>query len=243
VRQGGNDFTFHGDSVLIDFLVGGLAQSDGVLKALGCKLVLFMFSEPEPHPIKEMKPHVINESVLLRLVIGPKENRSGKDALETLHDSTVTTAVIGQSEKVQQLSCAGEVHNASLLLHGKGGNPDRDEVILTKGQAESGMAGDIKKEFPVAPGVGELVFGWAAKWDATKNEGPSVVSESLPTVFSLFADQADGLELLEPKLRKADRRECGLKRSERHITRSDVVWTQPFTPPLCGVPKLCQKSM
>ncbi len=110
-----------------------------------------------------------------------------------------------------------------LFNHAEPRLPNRDEAILTKGEAESRMSGYIEKELTVASGVGELILRWATKWNPTENEGASVVGESLPAVVSLFADEADGLELLEPELRKANGRQCGLKRSERHVTRSDVV--------------------
>jgi hypothetical protein len=139
--------------VLIDFLVEGFAQSDGVLKAFGGKLLLFVIAEPEAYPIKEMKPHVINESVLIRLTFGPEENRCNEDALEALHDSPVMTAVFGEPEEVEHLGSTLKPDGPALLLHSERRDPNRDETILTKGQAEAMESGYIKKEFPVVPGT------------------------------------------------------------------------------------------
>ena len=166
MSQGSNDFTLYRNSVFIDFLVEGLAQSNGVLKAFDCKLLLPVIAEPEPYPIKEVKPHRVNQSVLVRLIIGPEENRGSEHALKALHDSPVMTTVLGETEEIQHLSCTVEVNDTTPLLHGKGGDPDGDETILTKGQAKSRMTRDIEEELAVAAGVVELIVRRSAKWNA-----------------------------------------------------------------------------
>ena len=109
---------------------------------------------------------------------------------------------------------------STLLSNSESRDPNGNEAILTKGQAESRMTHDIEAEFAVASDVRELILQWTAKWNAREDEGASVVGKSLSAVFSLFADEADGLELFEPKSGETDRGPCGIQRKKGGIPES-----------------------
>jgi hypothetical protein len=68
------------------------------------------------------------------------------------------------------------------------------------------MPGDVEEEFPVSSGVGELALRRTAKWNAAENERSSVEGEFLLAVVSFFADEVDGLQLLELELCEAEGR-------------------------------------
>ena len=63
------------------------------------------------------------------------------------------------------------------------------------------MGRNFQEEIAVAPGVYELVVGWPAQREAAQYEGPGIVADLLPAMFSLVPDE---LKLLETPLRDAD---------------------------------------
>lgn len=72
------------------------------------------------------------------------------------------------------------------------------------------MTGDFQEEISIASVVDESILWRAAKGDATKNEGPGMVSEFLLPVVSLFSNKGDRLKMAEPELRNAKGRKHGL---------------------------------
>ena len=76
------------------------------------------------------------------------------------------------------------------------------------------MTGNVEKEFTIASGEGELIFWWAAEWNATEHERASIEGKLLLAVFSFLADETNGLELFEPALGDTDGRQGGLNGGE-----------------------------
>ena len=103
------------------------------------------------------------------------------------------------------------------------------------------MPSDVEEEFPVSSGVGELVLGRTAKWNAAQNEGAGAAGEFLLAAFSFFADKVDGLQSFEPKLRDTQRWQCGSERREGHVCVSGEPRTPPFDYPFQCVLKMFQK--
>src|SRR6267143_5386083 len=116
-----------------------------------------MMVKPESQVIEEMETHPINKTVSPWLIFGSEENGRGKDALEPLHDPAVMAAILGQAEEIKHLGRTVEVDGAAPLLYRQGGNPNGDQAILPKGQAESGVPSDVEEEFTVTACVSELV--------------------------------------------------------------------------------------
>ena len=87
---------------------------------------------------------------------------------------------------------------AASLLYGECGNPDRDQPVLAEWQAIVRMGNDVKEEFAVAAAMNKLKGWWPAKRKSAENERPRVEGEILAAAGTLFADQANRLDLLQP---------------------------------------------
>ncbi len=125
-----------------------------------------------------METRPIDDKTATWLILSTEENCGGEDALKALYESPIMASVLGKAEEIQHSGGAVEVDDATLLLDGERRDPNRDKTILPKGQAKSGMASDVEKEFSIAPAMCQLVLWRAAKWNAAKNKRPSVVASS-----------------------------------------------------------------
>lgn len=181
--------------MLIDFLVEWVAEGDGVFPGIGLRRGLISVVKPKSKAVEKVKTRPVGDAAPGGLIVGAKEDGRSEDSLEALYDASVMTTVFREVEEVQHLGGAGETHCAALLSHGECRYPDGNEPILTKGQTESGMPGNLKEELAVAPSVGELIFGWWAKRKAAEHEGTSVVGEVLLATLPFLADEGYGLEL------------------------------------------------
>jgi hypothetical protein len=160
MREGGNRLAFDRDWMLVNLSVKGLAENDSVFMGRsGCRGQLCIAVEPKLNAIKEVEPGPVRQTISAFLVLGAKEDRCGKNTLETLHNALIVAAVFGETEEIQHLSGAMEPDDSALLLDSECRYPDRNEPILTEGQIELGMRGDLKEELAIAPSVVELIFG------------------------------------------------------------------------------------
>jgi hypothetical protein len=200
VRQGSDDLPLHRDSMYVNFVVERLAEYDSVLCSVIRGRELVMIVEPKLNPIKKVEAGPIGDVVSTRLIVGAEEDGRGKGSLESLNDPPMMATVLGQAEEVKDLGSAEEADDTAFLLDRKCGYPDRNETVLAERKAEAGVTRDIKEELPVASGVSELTFWWAAQWDTAKDEGSGVVSQFLVAALSRLQDEADGFEPLKPEL-------------------------------------------
>ena len=222
MRECGDHLAFDRDSVLVDFPVECLAESDEVFVAVvACGLFGLVVVEPKPHPIEEVKAGSINQAAAVGLVFGPKEDGGGKDTMEALHDAAIMAAVLGKAEEVEHLSGALETNDAALLLNGEGRDPDGNETVLAEGQAEFGMSGDVEKELAVASRMNQLGARRPAERNTAENEGSGMVGKLLLAILPFLADEGDSFELTKPELCDAEGRKSGLKR-QREWTLTSV---------------------
>jgi hypothetical protein len=63
------------------------------------------------------------------------------------------------------------------------------------------MRGDVQQELATMSCVHQLGFGWSPERESAKDEGPGVEGQRLSTIFSLFANKLNGIELFEFTLR------------------------------------------
>ena len=66
------------------------------------------------------------------------------------------------------------------------------------------MGGDCEEESAVAAGMAKLAFRRATKRNATEDERTGAKGEFLLAVFSLFADDLDGIQMLQLALVNSD---------------------------------------
>jgi hypothetical protein len=195
MRESGDDLALSRDAVGVDLLVKRLAEGDRVFCAIVGRGGLMVIVEPKSNPIEEVKTCPVSNVVSTRLIVGAKEDGGCEDPLEALNDAAIMTSVLSKTEEVQHLTGGVEADDPARLLHSECRYPDGNEPILTKGQTESGMPGNLKEELAVAASVGELIFAWWAKRKAAEHEGASVVGEVLLATLPFLADEGYGLEL------------------------------------------------
>jgi hypothetical protein len=163
------------------------------------------------HAIEKVKTRGIQHDGFLALLFRAEKDGGAKDALEALNDPVVVIPVFGQFEKVEHLRGTGKPDQPALLEHREGGNPNRDEAVLAKGQTEPRMPDDVEGELAIASGMHELGYWRPPQRNATKDERASVVGNFLPAISALLTHQADRVELFDFALRKTDSRQYGLK--------------------------------
>jgi hypothetical protein len=169
VREGGYHLAFDRDSVLVDLLVECFAESDQVAGSIvRCQVFGIAPMNPEPHAVEKMKADTIDQPAAVGLIFGAEEDGGCKDAMKALNDPAIVTAVLGEAEEVEHLGGAVEADVSGFLLNSERRHPDRDQSVLTEGQTEFRVTGDIEKESAVAAGMNELSTGRAAKRNAAE---------------------------------------------------------------------------
>jgi hypothetical protein len=121
-----------------------------------------MLVKPKLNQIKKVETSPVGEVVPSRLFIGAEEDGGCKDALESLDNPPIVSAVLRQAEEVKNLGSAVEADDTAFLLDRECGYPDGNETVLAKGKAEAGVTRDIEEESPVASGMSELILGRAS---------------------------------------------------------------------------------
>ena len=160
VGERNHDLPFHWNAVLVDLLVEGFAQRDGIRTISGRSRSGFVvFGEPEMNFIEKVKTRPVYQTVAARLILCSEKDGGSKDALEALHHAPVIAAILGEPEELQYLGSAPETDGAVLLPEGERGYPNRNEAVLTERQTEVGMSENMKEEIPVAALVKELMLG------------------------------------------------------------------------------------
>ena len=144
-----------------------------------------------------MKTGEVDQSVCTGLFIRTEENSRGEDALEAFDDAAVMPAIFRQMKEIEEFRGRPEPDNIGLLAYCQRGNPNWDEAILPVGQSRIRMGDDVKEKFPVPPAMHLMSGGWTPERKPTENEWPRVEGKFLVAMRSLFADEADRVELLD----------------------------------------------
>lgn len=244
MRQRRHNLALDRNTVLVNFAIECLAEDDLIFEVFSGRWPVFLGGvEPKLHAVEELKAGQIDDSCSVRLLFGAEEDCGGEDSLEPLYHAAIVRAVFGQAKELKDLGGTSKA-NGSVPLHDReGGKPDRDQAVLSVGQAESGMGGDFEKEAAVAAGVHKLVAPRPPQRNAAKHEGSSVVAKLLVTGIALLADKLDGLDLLEPSLGDLKCGECGLKVVERQSAAGGARGASCVFCRLGTVPKPFQKCM
>jgi hypothetical protein len=196
VRQRRHHLALDRDAVLVDFSVKGLAEGNHVVEVRRrFKRRFAVRLEPEVEAIKKVESTPIDYTVPLRVIFGAEEDGGAEEALKALHHPAVMIAIGWELEEGQHLGGALKLHDAAFLLQGESGDPNGDEPVLAERQSEVRVAGDLKEEATVASSVNPLPSRWPPKWDPAKDKRSRVVSDFLPILISLLADELNGFQL------------------------------------------------
>jgi hypothetical protein len=173
-----NGMTLDGYPILIDFVVEGFAQCDGVSGAIvGLGSLAVVGSKPKVEAIKKMKTRGIHQRISIGTILGAEEDGRCEDSLKSLNNSPIMTTIGSEAEEIEHLKGSLKVDGAAFLLHGESGYPNGDHAILAKGQAKLGVRRNLEKELSVSSRMGQLTGLWAAERQATEDKRPSVKGE------------------------------------------------------------------
>ena len=140
-----------------------------------------------------MQPTAIPDFRLSHRFAGAEEDGAAEDPTESVGQTAVVRSVLRQSPLVQNLTGTLELDRPALLAHGLGGNPQRDQSILSERQAVVRMADDLEEEAPVPPRMPEGAVNRTADWEPTQDEGAGAEGNLLPPLVPLLPDEADRL--------------------------------------------------
>jgi hypothetical protein len=129
-----NGMTLHRDSMLIDFVVEGFAEGDGVSDAIvGLGSLAVVGSKPKVEAIKKMKTRGINQRIGVGVILGSEEDGRCEDSLKALNHSPIMATVGSEPEEIEHLKGSVKVDGAAFLLDGESGYPNGDQAILAEG--------------------------------------------------------------------------------------------------------------
>lgn len=205
--QGCNDLSFYRYSVLVNLAVKHLTEQDGIAVAVtGAWLSVLGVIEPEFHAVEKVEPGPVDYCSRLGMPLTSKKDRGAEDPLESIDKAAIVRAVFRKAKEIKHLCGRIKTNLAGFLPDGKRGNPNRNKSVLAEGQAEFGMADDLKEEMAVAAGMGSLVSRRSAQWNTTKDERPGVEGKFLSSTVTLLADELNRLQLLQPPLGDTENR-------------------------------------
>lgn len=139
--------------------------------------------------IEEVKTCPVDHNAGIRLFPRSKKDCGTKNALESFNQAPVMESVFRQAEEVEHLGRRIKTNFSRFLADSERGHPDRNQSILAEGQAEFGMADDLKEEMAVAARMQSLVSGRPTQWDTAENERSSMEGKVLYTIVTLLADE------------------------------------------------------
>jgi hypothetical protein len=149
--------TLYGYSMLVDLLVEGFTEGDGVAGAiLGRGTLGMIWGKPKAEAIEKVKTRRIDQPMGIGMILGAEEDGGGEDPLEALNHPPVMATVRSKAEEIEHLSGCVKADDATFLLHGEGGHPNGNQPVLAEGQAVFGMSCDLEKELSIPSGMGQL---------------------------------------------------------------------------------------
>lgn len=205
--QGGNNLAFYRYSVLVNLAIKHLAEQDGIeVAAAGAYLFVLGGVEPEFHAVEEVEPGPVDHCSRFGLLFSSEEDCGTEDPLEAIDKAAIVRTVFRKAEEIKHLSRGVKMNLAGFLPDGKRCDPDRNQAVLTEGQAELRMADNLKEETTVPAGMESLVSRGSAQWNTTEDERPGMEGEFLLAIVTLLADKLNRFELLHPPLRDSEGR-------------------------------------
>src|ERR1035441_1940118 len=111
--------TLHRYAMLVDLIVEGFAEDDGVAGAiLGSGSRSAVRSKPEVNAIKKMKTRRINQRIAIGMILGAKEDVRCEDPLKALDNSSIMTTVGSEAEEIEHLKGGFQVDGAPDAAQG-----------------------------------------------------------------------------------------------------------------------------
>jgi hypothetical protein len=188
--------TLHRYAMLVDLIVEGFAEDDGVSGAtLGSGSLAVVRSKPKVDAIKKMKTRGINQRISIGVILGAEKDGCCEDSLKALNNSPIMTTVGSEAEEIKHLKGSVKVDGAAFLLNGESGYPNGDQAILAEGQAKLGVRRDLQKKLSVPSCMGQLTRLRAAERQAAEDKRPRVEGEFLFALVALLAGELYGIEL------------------------------------------------
>jgi hypothetical protein len=180
--------TFHRYSMLVDLVVEGFAQGDGVDGViLGRRTLGVIWGKPKVEMIKKVETRRINQAIGIGVIMGAEEDRGCEDSLEALNHPSIMAPIGSETKEIEHLEGSIKADDTAFLLHGEGGHPDGDQPVLAERQAELRMSRNLEKEPPVPSGVDHLIGSRTAERRATEDKRPCAESEFLLPRVALLA--------------------------------------------------------
>jgi hypothetical protein len=105
----------------------------------------------------EIEPTALHQAGPDRQRVGAEEDRGSEHALEGGHPAPVFLTSGAHAEAFKHFSCSAEANRLTLLLDRESRQKNGHESILSKGNTELGMTGDLKNETAVAAFVQQPV--------------------------------------------------------------------------------------
>lgn len=206
--------TLHRDAVLVDFIIEGFAEGDGIsVTILGSESLGVVRCKPKVDAIKKMKTRGINQRISIGMILRAEEDGRCEDSLETLNHSPIVATVGSEPEEIEHLEGSVKVDGAAFVLDGESSYPNGNQSILAEGQAKLRVRRDLQKELSVPSRMGQLTGLRAAERQATEYKRPCMEGEFLFALVALLAGELDGIELPKPAFRYRDSRKtranCG----------------------------------
>ena len=182
----------HRDSMLVDLVVEGFAQGNGVARIiLGRRTLGVIWGEPKVEMIKKVKTRRINQAIRIGVIVGAEEDRGCEDSLEALNHSPIMTTIGSKTKEIEHLEGGIKADDTAFLLDRQGGYPYGYQSVLAQGQAKLGMSGNLEKELPIPSGMGQLAGLGAAERQAAEDERACVEGEFLLSGVALLAGKMD----------------------------------------------------
>jgi hypothetical protein len=130
----GDGMTLHRYAMLVDFVVEGFAEGEGVSGAiLGSGSLTVVRSKPKMEAIKKMKTRRINQRISVGVILGAEEDGRREDSLKSLNNSPIMATIGSEAEEIEHLKGSFKVDGAAFLLDGESGYPNGDQAILAEG--------------------------------------------------------------------------------------------------------------
>jgi len=201
VGESRDRLAFDRNPVLIDLVEKRFTERDGVsVTANGWATVAVDMVVPKLGAIKKMESRPIEDWGHGFCFLSSEQDGGSKDPLKAVDETPVVKAVFRKLEEFEDFGGALEMDGATLLFHGEGCDPDRNETILTERQTEVWVSRHLKDELAIPAAMDQLASGRPTERDAAKDEWPGIEPELLFCLVALFSNQGDGIQLLQTLL-------------------------------------------
>jgi hypothetical protein len=183
------------DWVRDDLPVELVAQRDRVLELIAKSPLLRLPVVPDLRLAQEVEARALDDLRFRSKRVNSEEDCSPEYPLERCNQAPIFFSSLAHSERFEHLCGRLEPDCLALLTNGKSSKEDRHDPILTEGDAELGVAGDLERKLPVAALV-EQFAGWRSPdRKPTKNERTRAEAQALIPLLPLDSDKFDAFNL------------------------------------------------